>query len=734
MTSSRGLRLSIIVPVSRGPEFVEPLIRSLEVQGVSGLCELILVADGPVSYGSAKVDVKTVVSASRHPSSKRNVGVDATASTEYLAFIDDDIRLESDWVEEVLRALDAGADVVTGPTDIPYSEEFGQVAANRIVCSPLFSLKKTLANPTREQVPFYEVSLCNVAMKRHVWEGVGGFNEVAYYWVDDAEFFYVAKRIGFELWNDPAVRAAHYKRPLLRPLMHQYFRQRWYAGLSTWQFPELYLPQGGVLVAAGLLVVFAVVCLFGLIAAAGVREAAIGTLAGVTLAGLVTLVLWGGYSVSPSKRVGMVLVSGVCLALCVGATLLGFWGGLIWGPVRALGEPTVRGYRRFRYRERGEEFTGKEIVQPLRSVFRQTVPTRLWTRRFPQWLIYFVTARCNARCPMCFYLDEIRDAKPSAELTLDEVHRITAAIPPITYLSLSGGEPFLRDDLGDLVQAFIDGGDPVYVSIPTNGSFPDRVESAFEVLSRRNPLTNFDLHLSLDGPPDVHDKIRGSKATYASVMETHRAVLPLARRRDNVSIKFVVTCSRENVDHLEKFLEHLVRKVECDRVSLNPLHGNFQEKDMAVDSTRYLSLARGMYRLTDQRGYRGPRYRLFNAIKRAMDGRLEAILERGDLGRICGAGRKIAVVGPYGEVLPCEPLQESVGNLRDQGYDLRRVLAGEAMGSFAQKHLGTGKCHCNWGCAIGNALVRDPGFYPAVCRELLTGVLGGKRATRNSLA
>ncbi len=725
MTPSSVPRLSIIVPVSRGPEFIGPLIRSLEGQTAPGLCELILVTDSPVRYASSLIAVKTQVSTSPHPSAKRNVGVGAAGSTEYLAFVDDDVRLEPHWVDRVLHALDDGADVVTGPSDLPYSEDFRQTAANGIVCSPLFSMKKTLANPTRERVPFYEVSLCNVAMKRRVWESVGGFNEVAYYWVDDAEFFYVAWRIGFELWNDPEVRAAHYKRPLLWPLMHQYFRQRWYGGLSTWQFPELYLRQVGVVAAAGLLVILLVACLLGLITSEGTRLVLIGTLSGMTLAGLVALVSWGGYSVSPSKRPGPVLVSGICLALCVGATMLGFWSGLILGPFYRLGKPTAHRYRRFRYRDRGGTFVGKEIVQPRWAVLRQIVPIRLWPRRFPQWLIYFVTARCNARCPMCFYLDEINDARQSGELSSEEVRRIAASIPPITYLSLSGGEPFLRDDVGDLVQAFIDGGDPVYVSIPTNGSFPDRVERTFEVLSRRNPSTNFDLHLSLDGPPEVHDGIRGSRATYARVMETHQAVLPLARRRDNLSIKFVVTCSSENVDQLEGFLEHLVRDVECDRVSLNPLHGNFKDKNMAVDPERYLALAREIYRLTDQRGYRGVRYRLFNAIKRAMDGKLEMIQKGGDLGSICGAGQKIAVIGPYGEVLPCEPLQESVGNLREQGYDLRQVLAGEAMSSFAEKHLGTDKCHCNWGCAIGNALVQDPGFYPGVGRELLRGFLQG---------
>jgi len=81
------------------------------------------------------------------------------------------------------------------------------------------------------------------------------------------------------------------------------------------------------------------------------------------------------------------------------------------------------------------------------------------------------------------------------------------------------------------------------------------------------------------------------------------------------------------------------------------------------------------------------------------------------------------VLGPYGDVQPCEPLQKSVGNVRDHGYDLPRVLRGEAMGAFAEAHLGRGKCNCNWGCAIGNAQVADPTFYPSVARQLLAGLI-----------
>lgn len=698
-------RLSVVVPVSRGAGFVEALIASLEAQSAAGSFELILVTDAPASYRCERFPLRLLRGSSRHPCAKRNEGA-AAAQGEFLAFIDDDVKLSPGWAAAVLAALEAGAaDVVTGPSDLAYSSTREQRAANAIVCSLFFSLKTALKNRRRRSVRFFEVALCNAAMKREVWERVGGFNEVAYYWVDDAEFFYIAEQIGFRIINDPKAELAHFKRPAALPMAAHYFRQRWHAGLSTWLFPELYLRQPAVPLSAGLLM--------GLLT---MPRAIIPALA----AGLAACGIIGGVSLASA---GDRVFVGASLAFGMAANFAGFWLGLLAGPFFALWQTPVRTYKRWRYRDRRRPFVGKEIVQPPLARLRQLVPYRLWLHSdFPQWLIYFATARCNARCPMCFYLDEIEAPGKGRELDQDELAAIGAFLPPLTYLSLSGGEPTLREDLAAMVQELIDAADPIYVSLPTNGSLPARAEEIFDRLSRRNPRTNFDAHLSVDGPAETHDGIRGAGA-FENVMETHRRLAALAGRRDNLSVKFVVTCSTLNEGVLEPFLDDLIA-LGCDRINLVPLHGNYRDKSLAVTAGRCAALAEKLYAKLDARGYRGPRYRLFNAIKRAMDARLETILEENDLGRVCGAGRTLLVLGPSGELHPCEPARESIGNLRSHGYDARRLLRAGAMREFERQRLGPGKCHCDWGCAVANALVQDVRFYPDVARRLLEGALG----------
>ena len=68
----------------------------------------------------------------------------------------------------------------------------------------------------------------------------------------------------------------------------------------------------------------------------------------------------------------------------------------------------------------------------------------LWKRR-PLHLTFFVTRRCDARCDFCF--SRGRAAASGTELTTAEIARLAPTVGPLLWLSYSGGEPTLREDL-----------------------------------------------------------------------------------------------------------------------------------------------------------------------------------------------------------------------------------------------------------------------------------------------
>ena len=72
------------------------------------------------------------------------------------------------------------------------------------------------------------------------------------------------------------------------------------------------------------------------------------------------------------------------------------------------------------------------------------VQDRVRGRQFNS-LFLFVTSRCNSLCRTCFYFDKLNSKD---DLTTREIARISETAPPFRKLWLSGGEPFLRDELG----------------------------------------------------------------------------------------------------------------------------------------------------------------------------------------------------------------------------------------------------------------------------------------------
>ena len=99
-------------------------------------------------------------------------------------------------------------------------------------------------------------------------------------------------------------------------------------------------------------------------------------------------------------------------------------------------------------------------------------------------LTFFVTGLCNLRCKMCFYLDNIEKARKKDELTLDEIRKISEKLKPFIWLLISGGEPFLRDDIFDICKTFYQNNNVKNITIPTNGLETEKIIEITDKLER----------------------------------------------------------------------------------------------------------------------------------------------------------------------------------------------------------------------------------------------------------
>jgi MoaA/NifB/PqqE/SkfB family radical SAM enzyme len=105
-----------------------------------------------------------------------------------------------------------------------------------------------------------------------------------------------------------------------------------------------------------------------------------------------------------------------------------------------------------------------------------------------------VTYRCNARCNMCSRYK--KPSKPEEELTLETIRKL----PPMYFTNITGGEPFIRADLTEIVRALYEKSDRIVIS--TNGFFTDRIVA----LCRKFPQLG--IRISIEGLEETNNKIR----------------------------------------------------------------------------------------------------------------------------------------------------------------------------------------------------------------------------------
>ena len=111
-----------------------------------------------------------------------------------------------------------------------------------------------------------------------------------------------------------------------------------------------------------------------------------------------------------------------------------------------------------------------------------------------------VTYRCNARCNMCNRYKA--PSRPEEEISLETIRKL----PPMYFTNITGGEPFIREDLKEIVRELYKKSDRIVIS--TNGFFTDRILD----LCREFPQIG--IRISIEGMEETNNQIRGLEDGY----------------------------------------------------------------------------------------------------------------------------------------------------------------------------------------------------------------------------
>ena len=154
-------------------------------------------------------------------------------------------------------------------------------------------------------------------------------------------------------------------------------------------------------------------------------------------------------------------------------------------------------------------------IRMYANICTAVVKNRLGMPCRPSFCTYLVTWRCNARCLMCDIWK--KRAEDREEMSPAEVKKAFIGIGKLDAIRLSGGEPFIRQDLVDIVHNIYEASDPGIIHITTNGMLTDRIVNFMKNAEHPGRIH---LKVSIDATGERNSILRGVPEAYESAVET----------------------------------------------------------------------------------------------------------------------------------------------------------------------------------------------------------------------
>ena len=310
------------------------------------------------------------------------------------------------------------------------------------------------------------------------------------------------------------------------------------------------------------------------------------------------------------------------------------------------------------------------------SVIRRILISKL--THTPYKFNVMVTGACNSRCVMCRVWEEYLKHPESKEreLTPDEFRTVFyKAFKTVCWVSLTGGEPFMRKDFVDIVMAAFSNRNIAIVSSPTNGLLREKIERDVRELMGRD-IRDFFLTFSIDGPPDIHDSIRGIRGAYQRTFGTYSKVRELAKKDKRLDVRLEFTVSSMNVAYAYDYLKDILPD---NKVTITIFHKGFLYKNddsPDLSTSLYIEQVRKIVALAKSYlSYTNP----MDYVERLYLDRLPdfaANPQRRIIPCLSALQRSLFMTS-QGDLLPCLMWGVKLGNIRDHDLDMKSVFKGK---------------------------------------------------------
>jgi len=315
-----------------------------------------------------------------------------------------------------------------------------------------------------------------------------------------------------------------------------------------------------------------------------------------------------------------------------------------------------------------------------------------------------LTYWCQYRCETC----NIWRRQPVDELTTGELVEFVQRNPHVSWLDLTGGEIFLRDDIATVVDAIVDTWTELAIlHFPTNGFLTDRI-AAVAARAGRSRIPQVVVTVSVDGDEPLNDRIRGIKGGFRRQMATFNAL----RELPGVRPVFGMTLSQRNLGAVERTFAACQH--ECPGLELRDFHVNIAQlsdhyygnaDDASVVPPREAAVAE----LKRYRAMRGSGVSVEAWLETRYLNELDRFLSEGVTPMRCHALRSSCFIDPWGVVFPCISYSRPLGSLRESGMRLDTIWNAADV-RRTQSEIWDGQCPQCWTACeayqsiLGNAL------------------------------
>jgi MoaA/NifB/PqqE/SkfB family radical SAM enzyme len=318
----------------------------------------------------------------------------------------------------------------------------------------------------------------------------------------------------------------------------------------------------------------------------------------------------------------------------------------------------------------------------------------------PPKVTAILTERCHLRCTFCRLWESPESGAPVGDWLA-----FFRANPFLRWVNLSGGELFaieparLRELLRGIVAAL-----PrlALLDFPTAGQRPDEVEDAVDTLLATR-LPRLAVTVSLDGGASLHDELRGVPGSF------ERALRTFERLRLRRSSRLIVVAGCTLTDRAREQAGSLRAELAARLPGFDPRELHF---NLAHHSSHYYRNAaferlpgREALEVLEQAPRGGG---ALGWVERQYARLARRALHDGFPPTGCEALARTVFVGPQLDVHPCTIWSRPLGNLRDHGFSLERLLA-QPEALVARREIDARQCPgCFSPCEAVPAMVAHP--------------------------